>query len=77
MPKKKKELTPRPIRMEDLARDADMSIEDFFRSEVLKHGSVYAASKFHKMNPSAWAYWKKELGIDIEVQKEVIISPKS
>lgn len=77
MPKKKKELKPRPIRMEDLAEAAGMSIEDFFRSEVLKHGSVYAASKFHKMNPSGWSYWKDKLKIEIEVQKEVIISPKN
>lgn len=76
MPKKKKEVKQRPIRMDELARDADMTIEDFFRAEVMKHGSVYAAARFHNMRPSAWAYWKKELGIEIEVQKEVIISPK-
>lgn len=64
----------RPIRMEDLADKAGMTIQQFFICEVRKYGSVYAAAKAYKMRPSAWAYWKKELGI--EVQREVIVTPK-
>lgn len=60
--------------MEELAQKAGMSVKDFFISEVTKYGSVYAAAKIYKMRPSAWQYWKKELGI--EVQREVIVTPR-
>lgn len=71
---KRKTEKKRPIRMEELAQKAGMSIEEFFVSEVTKYGSVYAAAIAYKMRPSAWQYWKDKLKVD--VQREVIVTPR-
>lgn len=77
---KKKRTNKPPVnhhKMEDAAREAGMTVEEFFVSEVEKHGSISAAARAHDMMPSAWQHWKKKkLKLTVEFGRRAIVTPK-